>query len=159
MTNNYNTQPIEKELDWNDTIENDSADFILLPAGEYEFTVKSFERARHPGSEKLPACNKAVLSLEITNPEGPVTLKHNLFLHTKVEGLLCAFFTCIGQRKHGEKLSMDWNKVIGAKGRCEIYVDKWKNDKGVEMSSNKIKKFIEPKENASPTSTYTPGAF
>ncbi len=159
MTNNYNTQPIEKELNWNDTIENDGADFILLPAGEYDFTVKSYTRGRHNGSEKLPPCNKAILDLEIYSSEGPVTLKHNLFLHTKVEGLLCAFFTCIGQRKHGEKLTMDWNKVSGAKGRCEIYVDKWKNDKGVEMQSNKIKKFIEPKENAAPTSTYTPGAF
>ena len=42
-----------RAFDWNDTIEHDS-EFVLLPAGDYDFTVKSFERGRHPGSEKLP---------------------------------------------------------------------------------------------------------
>ena len=45
---------MERELDWNDEIEKDS-DFTLLPEGDYDFTVESFERGRHPGSDKLPA--------------------------------------------------------------------------------------------------------
>ena len=55
---------MERELDWNDEIEKDS-DFTLLPEGDYDFTVESFERGRHPGSDKLPACNKAILKLRI----------------------------------------------------------------------------------------------
>ena len=58
----------ERSFDWNDTIENDSS-FVLLPAGDYDFTVTKFERARHqPGpNSKLPPCNKAVLTLEVTD--------------------------------------------------------------------------------------------
>ena len=43
----------EKELGWDDVIEKES-DFTLLPAGDYDFTITGFERARHEGSEKLP---------------------------------------------------------------------------------------------------------
>ena len=160
MTNNYNTnnQDLGRELDWNDVIENDSPEFIILPEGDYDFTVKSITRGRHAGSEKLPACNKAIVALEIIAPEGTVTINHNLFLHSKCEGILCSFFISIGQRKHGEKLIMDWNKVTGAKGRCSIKIREWQNSKtGEMMKSNEIKKFIEPAE--APTAAYTPGNF
>ena len=40
---------IDRELSWDDEIEKDSGEFILLPEGDYEFTVESFERARYQG--------------------------------------------------------------------------------------------------------------
>lgn len=132
---------MERELDWNDEIEKDGGEFILLPEGDYDFTVESFERGRHPGSDKLPPCNKAMLKLRIETDEGTVVIGHNLFLHTKTEGIISAFFTSIGQKKKGEKVKMNWNAVIGAKGRCHVYIDKWENDDGEERKSNKVKKF------------------
>ena len=137
---------LERELGWDDEIEKDGADFILLPEGDYDFTVIGFTRARHGGSAKLPPCNRAELLIQIDVPEGQTTIKHNLFLHTKTEGLLCSFFTAIGQRKHGEKLKMNWNTVIGSKGRCKVFIDKYTNDKGEERQNNKIQKFYEPDE-------------
>ena len=134
-----------RELDWDVSIEKES-DFILLPAGDYDFTVTGFERGRHGGSAKLPPCNKAVITLEITDAEGGrVTLTHNLFLHTITEGMLSAFFGSIGQKKHGEALSMNWSAVPGSTGRCKIVVRDWKNDDGEDRQSNDIKKFY-PKE-------------
>ncbi len=76
---------MERELGWDDEIEKDSGEFILLPEGDYDFTVESFERGRHGGSEKLPACNKAILRLRIDTGEGSALINHNLFLHTKTE--------------------------------------------------------------------------
>ena len=38
---------IEREFEWNDTIEHDSDEFIILPAGDYDFEITNFERARH----------------------------------------------------------------------------------------------------------------
>lgn len=131
---------IERELSWDDEIEKDS-DFILLPEGDYDFTVESFERGRHPGSEKLPACNKAILKLRVDSEEGSVIITHNLFLHTRTEGMVSAFFTSIGQKKKGEKMRMNWNAVIGAKGRCRISQRVWKGNDGEERKSNDIKKF------------------
>ena len=90
---------MERELGWDDEIEKDGSDYVLLPEGDYDFTVESFERGRHNGSEKLPPCNKAMLKLRIDATEGTALINHNLFLHTKTEGMLSAFFTAIGQKK------------------------------------------------------------
>lgn len=152
---------IDRELGWDDEIQHDS-EFILLPEGDYDFEVVSFERARHPGSAKLPACNKAVLTLEVGSDQAAARIKHNLFLHTKTEGMLCAFFVSIGARKHGEKVQMDWNNVVGARGRCKVGIRTWKSDKtGEDMQSNEIKRFYEPE--AAPVApgapTYTQGKF
>lgn len=132
---------IERELGWDDEIEKDGSDFILLPEGDYNFTVAKFERARFQGSAKMPPCNQAKLELTIHSPEhGDVTVFHNLFLHTKTEGLLSNFFTGIGQKKKGERLRMNWNAVVGAKGRCQIEQNKYMKD-GREYVNNQVKKF------------------
>lgn len=115
---------VERELDWGDEIVNDGAQWVQLTPGDYQFTVINFERGRHtpnpkkPG--KLPACNKAILTLQIETAEGIAQLTHNLFLHTSTEGMLSAFFGAIGQKKHGEPLRMNWQTVIGAKGVCRV---------------------------------------
>ncbi len=135
----------EKELQWDDMITKDASDFLLLPEGDYNFMVESFERGRHGGSEKLPPCNKAILTLRIDAPEGTAKITHNLFLHSKTEGMLSAFFTCIGQKKKGEPLKMNWGAVPGSTGRCKVGIHPYKNRDGEERKSNDIKKFY-PKE-------------
>jgi len=144
----------EGELGWNDVIENDSPEFVILPDGDYDFEVIDFERGRHNGSEKLPPCNKAIVHIRIEGKEGVSTIKHQLFLHTITEGMLCAFFTGIGQRQKGERLKMNWNAVVGSKGRCKVGTRKWTNDEGKEMVFNEVKKFYEPEAKG-----FTPGKF
>lgn len=129
-----------RELNWDDNIEKDSDEFVVLPEGDYEFIVESYERARHPGSEKLPACNKAIVKLRIDSQYGTAFINHNLFLHTNTEGMLSAFFTAIGQKKKGEALRMNWNSVSGSTGRVHV---KPKEYNGRQY--NDIKKFY-PKE-------------
>ena len=143
------------ELGWDSTIENDSPDFVILPEGDYNFEVIEFERARHNGSEKLPACNKAVVHIKIEGTEGVSIIRHNLFLHSITEGMLCAFFTGIGQRKKGEKVTMNWNQVVGSKGKAQVGIRKWVNDQGEEKVFNEIKKFYEPTESKG----FEPGRF
>ena len=135
---------MERELDWGDSIERES-EFVLLPEGDYEYTVQSFERARHAGSVKLPPCNKAVIKLLIKSPEGEAIVTNNLFLHTKTEGMLSAFFASIGQKKKGEPLTMNWTTVPGTTGRCKVGIRTWENDNGEDMQSNEIKRFY-PRE-------------
>ena len=136
---------MERELGWDDQIEKDQGDFVVLPEGNYTFQVVGFERARHPGSEKLPPCNKAVVSIKLSTMDGTqsTTIKHNLFLHSKCEGMLCAFFVGIGQKKKGEPLKMNWNNIIGRNGLCHVKVRKWTSNNGNEMESNEISKFYE----------------
>lgn len=143
------------EIGWDSQIENDSPDFTILPEGDYDFEVTEFERGRHNGSEKLPPCNKAIVTVKIKGQEGESFIKHNLFLHSITEGMLCAFFTGIGQRQKGEKVTMNWNAVVGSKGRAKVGIRKFTNDEGRELTFNEIKKFYEPKEGSQQKSQQT----
>ncbi|HFI0465545.1 TPA: hypothetical protein ACGOY9_000979 [Streptococcus suis] len=137
MTQQYN-QP-ERELGWEDTIQNDQKDFILLTPGDYQFTVTGFERGRYtpnpnkPG--KLPECNKAVITILVETPQGDAIMTHNLFLHSSTEGMLSAFFGAIGQKKHGEPLKMNWNAVMGAKGVCQVKHREYNGEKYNDIKS------------------------
>lgn len=151
---NTNNTGIEREMSWDDTFENDST-YTIVPAGDYEFTVTGFERSRHNGSEKLPACNKAVLTIEITDGINTTTVTHNLFLHSRTEGMVCEFFVAIGHRKHGEALKPNWNAVVGATGRCKVSTRTYNGNE-----YNDIKKFYEPKgAPAAAAATFQAGAF
>jgi hypothetical protein len=150
-TDNMNASAEERAFGWDDTIENDSPDFVVLPEGDYDFEVIDFERARHGGSDKLPPCNKAIVHIRIEGTDGVTTIKHNLFLHSKTEGMLCAFFTGIGQRQKGEKLAMNWSKVVGATGRAKVGIRTFTRDDGSTMTFNEIKRFYEPDPSAPST--------
>ena len=139
-----------RELGWDDQIENDGPEYEVLPAGDYDFDVVNFERARHSGSNKLPPCNKAIVHIKITAPDGRTnTIRHNLFLHTITEGMICSFFTAIGQRKKGERIIPNWSAVIGGHGRCKVGVKVYE---GKEY--NEIKQFYESEGTA-----FQPGRF
>lgn len=135
----------EREFQWDDTIEKDAVDTVLLPEGDYNFTVESFERGRHNGSEKLPPCNKAILKLRVESKQGTAYITHNLFLHQKTETLLSAFFTSIGLKKKGEPLQMNWNMVPGSSGKAKISIHTYRNDDNEERKCNQVKRFY-PKE-------------
>ena len=149
-------------LNWDSEIENDGPEYVLLPEGDYDFTVTAFERGRYEGGSKLPPCSMAKLTLAVEDTAlGTANVTHRLYLHSRTEGLLCAFFTSIGQRKHGERIRMDWNRVIGAKGRAHVAVREYTNDKGETRQTNEIKKFYEPDtpEEGSTYGKFTPGQF
>ena len=133
---------IERELGWDEAIENDGPEFVLLPEGEYSFRVDGMERKRFSGSDKLPACPMAELKIRVFGDDDKQTMiTHRLYLHTRTEGLLCAFFTAIGQRKHGEKMTPKWQYVVGSTGRCKVSQRTYNGNQ-----YNDIKAFLEPAE-------------
>lgn len=149
----------ERELQWDDMIEKDSGEFILLPEGDYDFTVESFDRARHNGSDKLPPCNKAVLKIRIDAVQGTVYVNHKLFLHTITEGMLSAFFASIGQKKKGEPLRMDWERVPGSTGRAKVGIYTYQKN-GENRQINDIKRFYPKEENrAAAVPSFKTGEF
>ncbi len=133
-------------MDWNDAIEEDGQEYVLLPEGDYNFTVTNFERGRFPGGQKVPACNKATITVQVDTKEGIATVKFDLLLYRSLEWRISSFFRCIGQKKHGEKLTMDWNKVIGSKGRAHFKQRSYTNNQGEEKFTNDIDRFIDYNE-------------
>ena len=133
-------------MDWNDSIENDGIEFVLLPDGEYNFTITKFERGRFTGSEKVPPCNKAIITLQIESTVGIATLKVNLLLVRSLEWKIAQFFRSIGQKKQGEKLTMDWSKVLGSTGRAYIKQKTYTNSNGEERTYNDVDHFLDYKD-------------
>lgn len=155
-----------RELGWDDEIQHDGSPFQVLPEGDYLFSVTKFERARHNGSEKIPPCNKAVLTLLLREKQGSGSVQTNLYLHSKFEWKLCQFFTAIGQRKHGEAIRMNWSEVTGASGYCHVTVRKWTGNDGKEREGNEVTEFYDPRnipvnkaDGKSEGGSYTPGQF
>lgn len=147
-----------RELGWDEGFDKDFTenDFVTLPEGDYDFTVESFERARHEGSEWTPACNKAVLRLRVDTERGPANIILNLYLCSKdsCRRTIYGFFESIGQVKDGEPLRPNWSAgfLVGQTGRAHIVQRADKNDPS--KIYNNIKSFF-PKE----LKKFTPGTF
>ena len=130
-------------LDWDDTIESDGQEFVILQEDDYNFTVTGFERGRFPGGQKIPACNKAALTLQVSVPQGIAVIHTDLLLYKSMEWKLSAFFRCIGQKKHGERLVMDWNRVIGSRGRAHFKPRSYTDRDGNERQANDLDRFYD----------------
>lgn len=139
-------------MDWDDAIENDGQEFIILPEGDYNFTVADFERGRFPGSAKIPACNKATLTLQVNTADGTATIKTDLILYRSLEWRISSFFRCIGQKKHGERLVMNWNAVVGSRGRAHFKPRNYTDRDGNERQANDVDKFYDWDEKYFPVS-------
>lgn len=148
-------QNLEAALDWNSEISKES-EFELLPEGEYDFEVESFERGRFDGSEKMSACPQANLTLIVKNAETGKEGKvyDTLFLHSKAEWKLSQFFSAIGQKKKGEPLKMNWNEVPGAKGKLKLIVNKYTSKNGEQRENNRVSSYIMKEQKV-----FTPGQF
>ena len=111
----------ENELfDWDSEIESDGQEYVTVQPGDYAFTVTKVERKQFQGSDKMPACNLAVVSGEIDVPKGKATFRERLYLYKGYEWKLSAFFRCLGLKKHGEKLRMNFNEAVGKRGMAKF---------------------------------------
>ncbi len=137
MNNTY--EDMNRELlDWDSEIEKED-EFTLLPAGEYPFKVTKFERGHFEGSDKMPSCKMAILTLEVGEGDQTATITDRLYLHTKSEWKLSQFFIAIGEKQHGERVRMNWPAVPGATGRCKINVRQYNG-----KDYNNIAAYLEP---------------
>ena len=130
-------------LDWDSTIEEDGSGFVLLPEGDYDFTVSGFERGQHNGSDKIPSCPKALLTLSVETPNGVAEVKDQMILYKTLEWKLSSFFRSIGMKKHGERLVMDWNAVLGASGRAHITQRSYVGNDGTTRKANNVAYYMD----------------
>ena len=127
------------EIGWDDEIAEESS-FVLLEPGQYDFVVSKFERGRYPGGAKMCACNKVDLSLDV----GGTTIRDTLYMNKKAEWRLSQFLIGIGMKKPGVPCRVNWNAIVGARGRCEIGVRTWTKNNGDTGQANEVKSYLEP---------------
>jgi len=143
-------------MNWDDVLDNDGQEFIVLPEGDYVFTVTSFERGQFPGGPKIPPCPKATLMLTVDCAESGVAMARvDLMLYRTVEWKIAAFFRCIGLKKHGEKAAMDWSRVVGARGKAHFRPREYTTRDGEIRTVNDVVRFIdfEPSVRMTPVQT------
>ena len=149
--NSYSTPEKDSNfMDWDDFIESDGQEFVVLTPGDYVFTVVDFERGRFPGGPKIPACNKATVTLQVKTPEGITRVRTDLLLYRTLEWKISSFFRCIGQKKHGERLAMDWNNIIGQRGRARFSIRTYTDKDGNERQTNEVDRFYDYDEEKMP---------
>ena len=129
-------------MDWEDILENDGQEFVLLEDGDYTFEVVGFERGRFPGSAKIPSCNKATVTLQVNTEKGVARVKTDLLLYRSLEWKISSFFRCIGMKKQGEKAPMDWNHVEGKRGRARFKTREYVKD-GETRKVNDVDRFYD----------------
>ena len=137
-------------LGWDDEVEEGSP-FVLLPEGNYPFTITGLEKGIYekPANResKIPAnCPKATVTLEFTTSTGEKsTLTENFYLYKKMQWKINQFFTSIGAPKNPEgKVKLNWGTVLGAKGAASLVVNDYTDRSGNPAQNNRIKDFLEP---------------
>lgn len=137
------SEELGRALDWDDEIEKDDA-FQLLEPGDYKFTILKFERARYEGGQKIPACNKAVLTMKIFDDNGNETfLSCSFLLHSSMEWRISQIHRAVGLKKHGEKLRMKWKEMVGLSGRCKVSIREYNKQNGDIAKVNQIDTFYD----------------
>lgn len=145
-------------IGWDDEIiDPGEPEFILLTPGVYDFTITGFERGHFDGSEKMDACSMAKLTLRCTNGVQETTVFTNLFLSSAVAFKLSKFAKSIGDmpagNSTGQKFHVDWNNIIGKRGKCKIKTRVYNG-----KDYNEVDDFIVPDPAAAPAPAPAPQA-
>ena len=148
-----------REIGWDDEISNDEGSYLLLEEGDYDFKVTAFERGRFPGSAKIPACNKATLTLSVQSKDGEASVRYDLILFSSMEWKISEFFRAIGQKKKGEALKPRWNEVVGSTGRAHFAPREYTTKNGEVRKANDVTRFYDKEVPATKPGGWTPGKF
>ena len=143
MSEFYKNGAADGCMDWDDEISNDGEEYITLPEGDYVFEVVDFERGHYPGSTKIPACNKAELTLKVKTDDGVASARVDLIMYRSLEWKISSFFRSIGMKQKGEKVVMKWNSIIGCRGRAHFKPRVYTAKDGNERTANDVTRFLD----------------
>tara|TARA_R100000655_G_C2969002_1_gene190053 strand:- start:486 stop:1217 length:732 start_codon:yes stop_codon:yes gene_type:complete len=148
----------DDDLDMNATIENDGKDFkdfVIAPAGYYDFYVVKYETQEYTDKNVNPhrTRKRIIVTIQFEFQDEKIEIKEYFPLKKSMEWKFCQFFKCIGDRKHGEPLVMDWQNCTGKRGKVKIKIDDWENKNGDVLQSNKVDKYIDPADAINPANT------
>lgn len=142
MAYENNNQNVGQEIGWDDEISGEAQEYVVLPAGVYDFTVMRYAREHFPGSAKMCACGQIDLFLAI---EGQ-TVRDTLYMNKKAEWRITQFLISVGLMQEGIPCRINWPAIPGAQGRCELKIRDWTGKDGETHQSNEVKRFLKPEQ-------------
>lgn len=139
-------------LDW-DVCEADPDDghhggWTLLPEGFYPFRVERMERERYQGSQKMPQCPMAKLTLSVTGADGrDTTVQQRLYITRNRLWKVSRFMEAVGRGRNADgKVIIDWGGIEGAGGFVKLKVRSYTGRDGQERQTNDVEWFVKPEE-------------
>lgn len=139
-------------LDW-DVCEADPDDgshggWTLLPDGFYPFRVERMERERYQGSQKMPQCPMAKLTLAVTGADGrDAAVQQRLYITRNQLWKVSRFMESVGRgRNEAGKVIIDWGGIEGAAGWVKLKVRSYTGRDGQERQTNDVEWFVKPEE-------------
>lgn len=139
-------------LDW-DVCEADPDDgrhgeWTLLPEGFYPFRVERMERERYQGSQKMPQCPMAKLTLSVTGADGrDTTVQQRLYITRNQLWKVSRFMESVGRGRNGAgKVIIDWGGIEGSTGWVKLKVRSYTGRDGQERQTNDVEWFVKPEE-------------
>lgn len=139
-------------LDW-DVCEADPDDgshggWTLLPEGFYPFRVERMERERYQGSQKMPQCPMAKLTLAVTGADGRDTsVQQRLYITRNQLWKVSRFMESVGRgRNKAGKVIIDWGGIEGMGGFVKLKVRSYTGRDGQERQTNDVEWFVKPEE-------------
>lgn len=139
-------------LDW-DVCEADPDDgshggWTLLPEGFYPFRVERMERERYQGSQKMPQCPMAKLTLAVAGTDGRETaVQQRLYITRNQLWKVSRFMESVGRgRNEAGKVIIDWGGIEGMGGFVKLKVRSYTGRDGQERQTNDVEWFVKPEE-------------
>lgn len=139
-------------LDW-DVCEADPDDGhhgrrALLPEGFYPFRVERMERERYQGSQKMPQCPMAKLTLAVAGTDGSETqVQQRLYITRNRLWKVSRFMEAVGRGRNADgKVIIDWGGIEGAGGFVKLKVRSYTGRDGQERQTNDVEWFVRPEE-------------
>ena len=139
-------------LDW-DVCEADPDDgshggWTLLPEGFYPFRVERMERERYQGSQKMPQCPMAKLTLAVAGTDGRETaVQQRLYITRNRLWKVSRFMEAVGRGRNEQgKVIIDWGGIEGMGGFVKLKVRSYTGRDGQERQTNDVEWFVKPEE-------------
>lgn len=139
-------------LDW-DVCEADPDDgrhggWTLLPEGFYPFRVERMERERYQGSQKMPQCPMAKLTLAVAGTDGRETeVQQRLYITRNRLWKVSRFMESVGRGRNADgKVIIDWGGIEGMGGFVKLKVRSYTGRDGQERQTNDVEWFVKPEE-------------
>lgn len=142
-------QDLGQDLGWDGYLVDDGDNYELLDPGYYPFRVKKLTKERFEGSDKMAACSRAKLTLEVTVGDHTATIIDRLMLNTKRQWVIIRFFESLGFTRDAEgRMQMHWNEIDDKEGWLKIKQRTYKGKDGSDKVTNDVEEYCRPSDAA-----------